>query len=211
MLSTLLSIAVLHWIILLTPGANVLVVTSLAASGRRKAAFFAGLGITAVAGIWATLAILGVGAVFAAQPLLRQSVQIAGGIYLLYIAAKLWRSGSPVAPKDAMPTSSLGAFRLGFFTNILNPKSALFFGSVFATSMQEHPSKVLLTLAVAVVLFNAAVWHTFLAAVFSHPRIKAAYVRSQALIGRIAGSLVGVFGARLLLTAAQEARAHSAA
>ena len=211
MTSTLISIALLHWIILVTPGANVLVVTSLAASGSRRAAFFAGLGVTTVAGIWSALAILGVGAVFAAHPPLRQALQVAGGLYLLYIALKLWRSGLPTDTGTAKQPSSMAAFRLGFLTNIMNPKSALFFGSVFATSMPEHPSPALLALAVAVVLVNAAVWHTLLAVAFSHRFVRTAYSRSQALIGRVAGALVGVFGARLLYSAAQEMRARNSA
>jgi hypothetical protein len=63
MLTTLVWIAVLHWLILVTPGANVLVVSQLAAGGDRRAACFAAIGITVVALIWASLAALGVHAV----------------------------------------------------------------------------------------------------------------------------------------------------
>jgi len=46
MLSTLLAVAVLHWFVLVTPGANVLVVSSLAANVTSTAACFAALGVT---------------------------------------------------------------------------------------------------------------------------------------------------------------------
>ena len=49
MLTTLLAITLLHWIVLVTPGANVLVVVNMAASGQRKAACFAAAGVTTVA------------------------------------------------------------------------------------------------------------------------------------------------------------------
>jgi hypothetical protein len=48
MLSTLLTIAVLHWLVLVIPGANVLLVGQLAASGKRSTACVAALGITTV-------------------------------------------------------------------------------------------------------------------------------------------------------------------
>ena len=64
MLTTLLAISLLHWIVLVTPGANVLVVVNMAASGQRKAACFAAAGVTTVAGIWSALAVMGVGAIF---------------------------------------------------------------------------------------------------------------------------------------------------
>ncbi len=211
MLTVLISVALLHWIVLVTPGANVLVVTSLAASQSRRAAFFAGLGVTAVAGIWSALAVLGVGAVFAAHPALRLGIQAAGGLYLIHVALRLWKSGSSSATHETEKLSALAAFRLGFLTNIMNPKSALFFASVFATSMPERPSPLLLSLTVAVVLINAITWHTLLAVAFSHSRVSAAYARFQAIVARVAGALVGAIGLRLLYSALQEVRARGGA
>ena len=210
MLATLLTVALLHWLVLVTPGANVLVVSSLAASGSRRAAVFASLGVTVVAGIWSSLAVLGVNAVFAAHPLLRIAVQVAGGLYLAYVAVRLWRGGSASATAQ-LEVSPAAAFRLGFTTNILNPKSALFFGSVFATSLPSQPTTDLVVAAVALVICNALTWHMFLALAFSHPKLQAAYARSRCLVSRVAGTLVGLFGARLLYAAVQEARAPSGA
>ena len=67
MLNTLLTIAVLHWLVLVIPGANFLLVGQLAASGKRSTACAAAFGITTVTLTWATLAILGIGFVFNAH------------------------------------------------------------------------------------------------------------------------------------------------
>ena len=205
MLATLLSIALLHWVVLVTPGANVLVVSSLAAGGARRSACFAALGVTAVAGIWSALAALGVHAVFSAHPSLRLALQVAGGLYLVYVAIRLWRSGVPGGGAGALAMSPFAAFRLGFLTNIMNPKSALFFGSVFATALPAQPAGALLAAAVALVLCNALAWHLFLAFAFSRPRVQAAYARRRAGLGRVAAVLVGAFGARLVAAATGEA------
>jgi threonine efflux protein len=208
MLSTLIAVALLHWVILVTPGANVLVVSSLAAGGSRAAACFAALGVTLVAGVWSALAVLGVGAVFAAHPTLRSALQIAGGLYLLHVAFRLWRTGGGTAPAGIAQLAPFAAFRLGFLTNIMNPKSALFFGSVFATALPPQPPAALLAAVVLLVLFNALAWHLFLALAFSHPRVQAAYARQRAVLGRIASVLVGAFGVRLLVTALAELRSR---
>lgn len=199
MLSFLLSISLLHWLVLVTPGANVLVVMNLAASGQRRAACFAGLGITAVAGIWSALALAGVSAVFAAHPALRLTVQCAGGAYLLHVAVRLWRSPAGGQGVQAVGLSPLAALRLGFLTNILNPKSALFFGGVFAAVLPAAASTAMLVAAVALVLANALLWHLFLALAFSSAPVKAAYARQRQRLNRLAASLVGFFGARLLI------------
>lgn len=208
-MSALLTIALLHWVVLLTPGPNVLVVSNLAAGGSRVAALFAALGVTAVAGIWSALAVFGVGSLFAAQPALRVAVQVAGGLYLLVVARRLWRSGGAAAVVHAgSPPAAGAAFRLGFATNILNPKSALFFGSIFATALPAQPSAPLLVGAIMLVVCNACCWHVLLAFTFSSARIRRAYARGRRGVGRIAAVLVGAFGVRLLVATARELHAR---
>ena len=208
MLSTLLAVALLHWVVLVTPGANVLVVSSLAASGARTSACFAALGVTVVAAVWSALAVLGVNAVFAAHPYLRLALQVAGALYLLHVAVRLWRVGGIAGQATAMQLSPVAAFRLGFLTNIMNPKSALFFGSVFATALPPEPSAALLAAAVLLVLLNALCWHMFLAFAFSHRLIQATYARQRTVLDRIASVLVGAFGLRLLVAAVGEIRSR---
>jgi threonine efflux protein len=121
---------------------------------------------------------------------------------------RLWKSGVNVADAAGIRMSPAAAFRLGFLTNIMNPKSALFFGSVFATALPLQPSSELLAAAVAVVVVNALFWHMLLAIAFSHRLVQAMYARQRLIISRIAGALVGVFGLRLLFAVASEARSR---
>jgi threonine/homoserine/homoserine lactone efflux protein len=81
MRTTLITIAVLHWAVLLIPGFNFVLIGQLAAGDLRSKALAAVAGMTAATLTWALLAILGVGVLFAAHPVLRQIAQIAGGLY----------------------------------------------------------------------------------------------------------------------------------
>ena len=206
MLSTLLTIWLLHVAALLSPGANVLLVSQLAASDRGRSAVFAALGVTLGALLWATFAVLGVHAVFAAFPGLRLGLQTLGGVYLLTMAIRLWRSRGPELGGHAPTVSMPSAFRLGFLTNITNPKSALFFSSVFAASFPAAPSLTLQVSAVAMIVINALGWHTLLAYLFSRPRVRAGYARSRSAANRVASSLVGALGVGLLVSTLREAK-----
>lgn len=206
MLATLLTIWLLHVAALLSPGANVLLVSQLAASDRGKSALFAAFGVTLGALLWATFAVLGVHAVFGAFPGLRFGLQVLGGAYLLYVATRLWRSTGPELGKPAPAISRSTAFRLGFLTNITNPKSALFFGSVFAASFPAEPGVALQISAVAIIVVNALCWHTLLAYLFSRPRVRAGYARSRNTANRVASALLGVLGLGLLVSTFREAR-----
>ena len=208
MLSTLLTIWFLHVAAMMSPGANVLLVSQLAASDRARSARFAALGVTAGALVWATCAVLGVNAVFQAFPSLRLVLQVAGGVYLLYVASRLWRSSSAPLPGEATSVSAPAAFRLGFLTNITNPKSALFFGSVFAASFPAQPSMLLQMSAVVMVVLNAFCWHTLLAYLFSRERVRAAYSRTRQTANRVASVAVGALGLGLLVASLREMKAH---
>ncbi|MFT7115601.1 MAG: threonine efflux protein [Rhodoferax sp.] len=210
MLSALVTIALLHWLILIIPGANFLLIGQLAASGKRSTAFAAAFGITTVTLTWATLAIMGIGFIFSAHPASRQVLQLAGGAYLGYLGFKLWRSHGTTATSRVLPLEKWGAFRLGFITNVLNPKTALFFSSVFATALPPHSSGLMIASAVALVYINALVWHLFLVVTFSHARIQAAYARHLALFSEVSGAILGAFGMRLIFSTLQEFRTRLA-
>jgi len=205
MLSTFVTIWILHVAAMVSPGPNVLLVSQLAASDRAQSAVFAAVGVTFGAALWATCAVLGVHVVFVAFPGVRLALQIAGGVYLMYVAIRLWRFNGAASVGRASSVSSWAAFRRGFLTNITNPKVALFFGSVFATSFPAAPSPILQASAVAMVVLNALCWHTLLAYLFSRERVRAAYSRTRGVANRIASVTMGALGLSLLVASLREA------
>ncbi len=208
MLASLFAIALLHWAVLLVPGFNVVLLAQLAGAQSRATALAAVAGMTSATLAWASLAVLGIGVVFSTQPMLRQGAQIAGGLYLLYLAFSLWRSGSSAASVPPETLSKGAAFRVGFMTSALNPKIALFYGSVFATALPPSPSWVHVASAVAVVYFNSIIWHTSLAVVFSQKAVQQAWLRNFARLSKVSGAVVGAFGLRLIVGTLQELHAH---
>jgi threonine efflux protein len=206
MFTFLVTIALLHWAVLLIPGFNFVLIGQLAAGGTRRAAFAAVVGMTTATLMWAAFAVAGIGAVFSAHPALRQAAQFAGGVYLLYLAIQLYRAGSAAPSNVSQDTSPRAAFRAGFVTSALNPKIALFYGSVFATALPAQPSLWHVLAAVTLVYANSWVWHGALAFALSQPKVQSAYLRNYSLLTKFSALLVGGFGARLLVTAIQELR-----
>ncbi|MDP2033127.1 MAG: LysE family transporter [Polaromonas sp.] len=208
MLPSLVAIALLHWAVLLVPGFNVVLLAQLAGGQSRATALAAVAGMTSATLSWALLAVLGVGIVFSTLPVLRQGAQIAGGLYLLYLAYQLWRSGASAASVPAQTLSRAAAFRVGFMTSALNPKIALFYGSVFATALPPSPSWLHVASAVAVVYLNSVVWHTSLALAFSQKAVQQAWLQNFARLTKVSGAVVGAFGLKLIVGTLQELRAR---
>ena len=192
---------------MVSPGPNTLVVSQLAADVNRRSGIFAAFGIATCAVIWGLFALLGVKTIFALHAHLRTGLQILGSVYLCWIAVQLWRTGSVAGAMETRPLSTFAAWRLGFVTNITNPKSALFFGSVFAAALPQDPPPDLMLAILGMLFVNAALWYSILAMAFSHARVRDAYARYRRQIGRIAGSVMGVFGLRLGTLAIADLRA----
>lgn len=196
MLSALATIAVLHWAVLLVPGFNFVLIGQLAASGQRRSAFAAVSGMTLGTLCWALLAVLGVGVVFTAHPAVRWAAQLAGGLYLLQLAWRLWASGSGPQVGAPQPMDRVTAFRAGFVTSMLNPKIALFYGSVFATALPARPSTLLSAAAVLLVFTNSVLWHAGLALALSQARVQQAWLAHARRLNQASGVVVGLFGLR---------------
>jgi threonine/homoserine/homoserine lactone efflux protein len=204
-LAAWLTIWALHVAALVTPGANVLLVSHLGATAGRRSASWAAVGVCIGTVVWAAAAALGVNALFALVPAARRVLQAAGAMYLLYIAWRLWRGAGAAAP-EPLAVGAGRAIRLGVLTNLSNPKSALFFGSVFSAALPPHPGPGVLAGAVAMVVLNAMVFHLTLAVVTSGARVRAGYAAQRNLLGRAASAIVGSLGLALLVASLREAR-----
>jgi threonine/homoserine/homoserine lactone efflux protein len=113
----------------LTPGPNMAYLAALTLDRGRVAGLIAAAGVAAGLTVHAVVAALGLGALIAEFPLIYSLLRWAGVAYLLFLAWETWQSGSADQPAfAAQPSSSL--FWRGFFSNVLNPKSIVFFVSV---------------------------------------------------------------------------------
>jgi threonine/homoserine/homoserine lactone efflux protein len=118
------------------PGADTALVTKNAIARGRSAAFFTTFGICLGCLCHATASALGLSVVLRESARLYEWVKLAGAAYLVYIGVRaLWSSrtssDSP-SPADTLHTSNphrglLRSFSEGLFTNLLNPKVAIFY------------------------------------------------------------------------------------
>ncbi len=125
-----------HWlaffvasnILLAVPGPTVLVVVSYALGhGRRPAAaVVAGVSLGDFTAM--TCSMLGLGAILAASALIFTGLRWVGGLYLIYLGIKLWRTPVAAADTAAAPDLSLKRiFAHAYAVTALNPKSIIFF------------------------------------------------------------------------------------
>ena len=198
-LAAFLAVALMSLFAAVSPGPAVLMAARTGVTeGMRTGAFLA-LGIGAGAVAWAGAALFGLGVVFQVAPALLTSLKLLGGAYLLWMAWGLWRGADrPVEDGGARaPRSAWGAFRLGLFTQLANPKPAVMFSAIFIGTVPPGtpwPAKAAL---LGIVFLNETLWNIGVARIFSHRRTRAGYLRMKGGIDRAFGGMLAVLGVRI--------------
>jgi RhtB (resistance to homoserine/threonine) family protein len=193
----------------LTPGPDVLYIVTNSLRSGAKAGVVAALGINAGCFVHIFAAALGVGALLAASVTAFTVLKWAGAAYLLWIGVKLLLARAPQGGADlaqiarSQPALPLGkVFLGGFWTNVLNPKVAIFFLAFvpqFIPAGVEHKALAFIALGslfnVDSVFVNAG-WA--LAAAWMARR--EAVQRGMHWLDRVAGAMFIGFGLKLALS-----------
>ncbi len=115
----------------LTPGPNMAYLATVALSRGRRAGLLVTAGIAAGLSLHAVAGAAGLGALVHQQPALYELLRWAGVIFLVWLAIEGWTltmENSPAKISSGSPQANL--FWRGFWSNVLNPKSILFFVTV---------------------------------------------------------------------------------
>ncbi len=126
--STLATFVVVVVGLFLVPGPAVLITTTRAIQGGRRTGIMTGLGIAAGDLVHTAAAAVGLSALIAASASAFFFVKIAGVVYLAWLGLRaiLERpAATSVAPAPPLPART--AFLQGLFSEVLNPKTAMFF------------------------------------------------------------------------------------
>ena len=201
-------------LITLAPGPDNLSVLSLGLSRGRHAGIGFGLGCALgcfTHTVWATL---GVTALIAASETAFLALKMAGAAYLVWIGIRMLLSKatqSPIGQASAVSVTELApaparagaVFMGGFWTNVLNPKVAIFFLAFVPQFIAPATQNKALAFVLLGVLFNVnaipvnALWA--LAASWMARRVGAVQ-KGMHWLDRVAGAMFIGFGLKLAFT-----------
>ena len=142
-LNELLVFAAAALLMVLTPGPNMIYLISRSICQGRTSGVISLLGVMAGFLVHMLAAAIGLTALFLAIPLAYEVLKWAGAAYLLYLAWQAVKPGarSPFEARDLPADPPRKLFLMGFITNVLNPKIAVFYLSIFPQFVSpEHGS-----------------------------------------------------------------------
>ena len=189
----------------ISPGPDTAYIVGRSAQLGWKGGATAALGIGAGGLVHVTAAALGISALLASSAATFAAVKLIGAAYLIYIGMTMWLSRAGKRPQEDVeqrPTSLTAIFRQGFFTNVFNPKVALFFMAFLPQFIDtDAPFKVLAFLILGLIFdFNGTLWNLLVAWLSARAAI---LVRNMGLlhrwIDRALGTLFIYLGIRLAI------------
>jgi threonine/homoserine/homoserine lactone efflux protein len=190
--------------LVITPGADMAMVTRFAVTRGFAPATRTVLGIATGTLVWGLLSAVGLAALVAASATAFDVIKLVGAVYLallgLYaIVMSFRRRDDSAAPP---PPRAIGSpFRVGLFTNLLNPKLAVFYTSFLPQFIAPGEPVLLKSVALASIHAGLGIaWLTFYARtlvaagrVLSRPAVRRA-------LDRVTGSLLIALGIKLANT-----------
>jgi threonine efflux protein len=197
MLADLLSVAGLTFLIMITPGADLALVTRNTIVGGKSAGGWTSAGILTGNLVHLSYCLLGVGWI-ATSPVAFTILKLAGGAYLIFLGLQSFRA-SPTASETTTAPSNQGRrwWVQGLLNNLLNPKGPLFYLGVFAVFV--HPTSGFLYLGLLIVTtmgIAAAFWVLFVY-VLQTARVRSRLLASSQWINRLLGIVLIALGIRL--------------
>ncbi|TCB62115.1 LysE family transporter [Acinetobacter terrae] len=208
-MSLLLTICALHFVAQLSPGPDVLLIAKSSASTSRANTLKIIFGISVGIVVWVVLTLLGFTVLIEQFPWIQQVLMLIGGLFLARMGWAMLNGGLKTLKQetnldDAQQHTAPDAknhFLLGLFTNLSNPKTLIYFSSVFSLALSSSASTHLKTqLAVIIPLQTFLVFALFML-IMSMPKIKGAYQRSGSYIDIISGGLFLIFAIWLAVDA----------
>lgn len=189
----------------MSPGPSFVLVArnAIGLSRRDGVATAFGMGIGGV--LFSGVALAGLYTLLTAVDWLYVGLKVAGGMYLLYLASRIWRGASGPLSIGAGGETRGGdvgkSFWLGLSTQLSNPKTAIVYGSIFVALLPKHPPLWCYFALPPLVFAIEAGWYTVVAVCFSARRPREIYLRMKKWIDRLAAGAIGALGLRLVLTA----------
>lgn len=200
---SLLVLAGIWLVLVMSPGPNFVAIVHHAISRSRRDGILAALGVATGTAVWVTVSIIGLGTVLARASWLLELIRIAGAFYLTFLGIRMiWQAHHQKQARTQVsaPTSHGSAWRIGLLTDLSNPKTAAFFGSLFALLLPVHPTFEFQIACIVTVVLISAFWYGLVAYVFSFGLIARGYLRLKKWIDTVTGGILVALGVRLAVS-----------
>lgn len=188
----------------MSPGPDFAIVAQNTLRYSRNAGIYTALGIGAAILIHMTYCALGLAVIITHSTILFSLIAFIGGGYLVYSGINALTSVYKTQQKRQAflakkQISNFKAFKIGFLTNLLNPKAILFFLAIFSFFIKQK-AHFLFSVILAIEIFIIDVsWFCFITYMLSHKKIEQKFSSIKPFIIKLTGLGLLLIGGALII------------
>ncbi len=200
-LSLIGTVTLIHLMAVVSPGPDFVMALKNSLTYSRKTGIWTALGFGLGIGVHVFYCIAGLALLISQSEFLFQIIKYAGAGYLIYIGVMSFISKSSnvevKAKHQEIDISPLKAVKMGFLTNVLNPKATVFFLSLFTLVISPNTPNSVLGILSSIMIINTFLWFSLVAIFFTQKRIVVLFNKFQKVFNRVFGGLLIALGIKI--------------
>ena len=197
------AIGLIHLVALVSPGPDFVVACRNTLMYSRSIGIYTAVGFGLGICVHISYAVFGLSWLIANNELIFTVIQYLGAFYLMLIGFQSLRSFQSQISQETVTVSShispFRAIRIGFITNVLNPKATLFFLSLFSTMLDPTVGELTLVVISVLLVVTTIFWFSLVALLISHPCFIAGLKRYEKTVHHFFGVLLIGIGCVILI------------
>ncbi len=206
-LPMILTVALAHLLAVISPGPDFVMITRNSLVYSRRTGIYSAIGLSLGILVHITYSLVGIGLVISQSIIAFNTIKILGAAYLIYLGYKSLTSKSSkfdlTNANHKQEISKLAAIRMGFLTNVTNPKATLFFLSLFTLVITPSTPLFIKLLMAAEMVAVQFIWFAFLAWIVSHHLVKNKISKIQHGAEKFIGVVLIALGLKVAFSASK--------
>ncbi len=195
------TVAGIHILGAMSPGPDFFMVMKNSLTYSRKSGIWTAVGLGAGIAVHIMYCLAGLAFVISRSIILFNIIKLLGAAYLIYIGWKSFVSKSSNKnldiQKQTQDLSKFSAMKMGFLSNVLNPKVTLMFLSLFSLVIPAQTPLSILLLLSFIMVVNTVIWFSIVARLFTHKKVRSVFGRYQHIFNKTFGGILIVLGLKV--------------
>ncbi|MCE1197690.1 MAG: LysE family transporter [Marinilabiliales bacterium] len=198
------TVFLLNLLAAMSPGPDFVMTVRNSLLYSRRAGIFTSFGIALGLGVHLLYCAAGIGYLISTSVVLFTVIKLLGAGYLIYMGVGAFVSRGSRIEFTEKPAerelTAFSAFKMGFLTNVLNPKATLFFLSLF-TLVINHNTPLFIVLIISLLIILTAIsWFVIVSVFLTSPNIRRVFLAYERGINRVLGLFLILLGIKIALT-----------
>ena len=197
------TVIVIHLLAVISPGPDFIMCVRNSLTYSRRTGVWTAVGFGAGIAVHVFYSVAGLALVISKSILLFNIIKFLGAGYLIYIGVKSVLSKSSKIElgehhkKDDI--SAISAVKIGFLTNVLNPKATLFFLSLFTLVISPDTPTAIMGIMSTIMIINTMLWFSLVAIFLTQSKIRSVFEKFQDAFNKTLGGLLIALGIKVAL------------